>query len=251
VGPTIMADVVSLVGAAGASLVGMAKLRYMATRADHDDVMEQARLRAGGPRGGGGGSGGGGGGRLHALSRPAGEGGAARGRSVRAGTGGRGVNVRVTRGDRNAGRYARERKVGDEYDDDLEMGFGYGYGDEGRAAAAAASAAASSPAAAAAVAAAAVVPLPRGIPANNGMHASPVAKSPSSWHAPVLDEKGRPTTDVECVICLECITRGGEGTGPQTTALACGHVFHSTCIEQWLASKAECPVCRNPQQQPT
>ena len=42
----------------------------------------------------------------------------------------------------------------------------------------------------------------------------------------------------ECVICLEAIET------PFT--LSCSHVFHKSCLEQWIHYTPVCPVCRDP-----
>lgn len=49
-------------------------------------------------------------------------------------------------------------------------------------------------------------------------------------------------TEDSCIVCMDTI---GEGEGHE---LACGHVFHTTCILNWARSDSEaharCPVCR-------
>ena len=47
---------------------------------------------------------------------------------------------------------------------------------------------------------------------------------------------------LECSICLEDLCSDGQ----ERTALPCAHVFHSTCIGQWLQRSHECPVCQTP-----
>lgn len=41
-------------------------------------------------------------------------------------------------------------------------------------------------------------------------------------------------------VCLESL-HGGDDL---KVAHACGHVFHLPCIDQWLAQRDFCPVCR-------
>lgn len=48
-------------------------------------------------------------------------------------------------------------------------------------------------------------------------------------------------TEGVCVVCQEEFKPGEEGT----TLRACGHTFHSECIEGWLLGcKRECPLCK-------
>jgi hypothetical protein len=52
--------------------------------------------------------------------------------------------------------------------------------------------------------------------------------------------------DTDCSICL---TRVGESIGQtvfmdRTCRLGCGHVFHRTCVENWVRDKGSCPNCR-------
>lgn len=44
----------------------------------------------------------------------------------------------------------------------------------------------------------------------------------------------------ECIVCMEAFeSRVGGKQVP------CGHVFHSTCIAQWLSDHNSCPLCRS------
>jgi len=48
-----------------------------------------------------------------------------------------------------------------------------------------------------------------------------------------------PTTEEECVICMEAIKRKSR------KELACSHAFHCQCLRRWFRSgKLNCPVCR-------
>eukprot|EP00178_Gracilaria_changii_P004967 TRINITY_DN1802_c0_g1_i1.p1 TRINITY_DN1802_c0_g1~~TRINITY_DN1802_c0_g1_i1.p1 ORF type:complete len:391 (+),score=56.14 TRINITY_DN1802_c0_g1_i1:432-1604(+) len=49
-----------------------------------------------------------------------------------------------------------------------------------------------------------------------------------------------PTTETNCVICLEPIT-----VGHRVRALPCNHLYHSQCIRVWLRRKNACPCCCN------
>jgi len=42
-----------------------------------------------------------------------------------------------------------------------------------------------------------------------------------------------------CVICLENFV-----LGEAATRLPCGHLFHESCVKQWLGNSNQCPTCR-------
>jgi hypothetical protein len=42
-----------------------------------------------------------------------------------------------------------------------------------------------------------------------------------------------------CCVCISDISKGEE-----TLLLPCGHMFHSSCIADWLSQNNTCPVCR-------
>ena len=42
-----------------------------------------------------------------------------------------------------------------------------------------------------------------------------------------------------CVICLEDFKNGDK-----TTVLPCIHLFHTSCIKNWLKSQNNCPICK-------
>ncbi|GFZ11005.1 RING/U-box superfamily protein [Actinidia rufa] len=44
----------------------------------------------------------------------------------------------------------------------------------------------------------------------------------------------------ECPVCLTAFVDGEV----IRKVIACGHLFHTTCIEMWLTSHSNCPVCR-------
>jgi hypothetical protein len=55
-------------------------------------------------------------------------------------------------------------------------------------------------------------------------------------------EKKTPSDDADaprCAVCLESFSRGD-----WVSRLPCTHQYHRTCIERWLSSHVECPVCR-------
>jgi len=90
----------------------------------------------------------------------------------------------------------------------------------------------------------------------------------SSYHSELVDEQARVVYDLEfnqelveehrvvndlesnqddddsthdiCAICQEEIKIGELHKRP----LRCEHCFHAPCIDQWLSTRAACPVCR-------
>lgn len=46
-----------------------------------------------------------------------------------------------------------------------------------------------------------------------------------------------PEEEAQCTICLEQVLNNAR-------ALACGHLFHSNCIQRWVATHHNCPICR-------
>lgn len=61
----------------------------------------------------------------------------------------------------------------------------------------------------------------------------------------VFSEVKRGIEQGECVVCL------GELEDEETVRLLpnCNHAFHVSCIDQWFAAHANCPMCRSPLQQ--
>ena len=45
----------------------------------------------------------------------------------------------------------------------------------------------------------------------------------------------------ECAICLLDVIQ----LASSTRSLQCGHVFHKTCIEKWIQTRSNCPLCRS------
>ena len=43
----------------------------------------------------------------------------------------------------------------------------------------------------------------------------------------------------KCVICLDVMN------GSQICTLACGHMFHTTCLAKWFFVNQACPLCRS------
>ncbi|TKY56499.1 RING-H2 finger protein ATL63 [Spatholobus suberectus] len=50
------------------------------------------------------------------------------------------------------------------------------------------------------------------------------------------------TEELGCVICLSVIEEGEIGR----SLPKCGHAFHVECIDMWLSSHCNCPICRAP-----
>ena len=61
-------------------------------------------------------------------------------------------------------------------------------------------------------------------------------------HSSSSSSNGEP----ECTICMTPLsqTPEGEDVTPGTRILACGHAFHTHCIETWLLRSNFCPLCR-------
>jgi len=74
----------------------------------------------------------------------------------------------------------------------------------------------------------------------------------SSYHSELVDEQARVVYDFEsnhddddsthdmCAICQEEIKFDELHKRP----LRCEHCFHAPCIDEWLSTRAVCPVCR-------
>ena len=54
-----------------------------------------------------------------------------------------------------------------------------------------------------------------------------------------VEEENKIPDELKCVICLETFK-----VGDKFTALPCLHLFHFECIENYLKTKMECPVCK-------
>jgi hypothetical protein len=49
---------------------------------------------------------------------------------------------------------------------------------------------------------------------------------------------------VLCAICLQRLDNNLVVLHNDTTGKICGHVFHESCIREWLNKKGSCPLCR-------
>ena len=63
-------------------------------------------------------------------------------------------------------------------------------------------------------------------------------KDVGSKKNPIDEEMGRKNT-IECTICF-CQLHDGDRVGE----LCCNHVFHVSCLKQWLKRKNVCPLCQ-------
>ncbi len=69
---------------------------------------------------------------------------------------------------------------------------------------------------------------------------SPSLRTPSSFISRLESWECSSASEVEsCSICLADYERGDRLTG-----LPCAHVFHSSCVEKWLARAITCPLCK-------
>ena len=56
------------------------------------------------------------------------------------------------------------------------------------------------------------------------------------------EEDSSDATEHECPICMLAFEAGDEVC--ESNNLQCSHVFHRTCMKQWLEKHEECPMCR-------
>jgi len=52
----------------------------------------------------------------------------------------------------------------------------------------------------------------------------------------------------DCAICLQALANLSveEAATTGLLRLPCGHTFHGTCADHWLAARSTCPMCRQP-----
>ena len=55
-----------------------------------------------------------------------------------------------------------------------------------------------------------------------------------------FNEKFKNEEEIKCAICLETIS-----IGDKISYLPCIHLFHSSCIKNWVRIKNKCPICNN------
>lgn len=51
-------------------------------------------------------------------------------------------------------------------------------------------------------------------------------------------------SEPSCAICLEDIIAAPSRDRQKEKRLLCGHLFHETCIGEWLERSDTCPLCR-------
>ncbi|KAJ4717818.1 RING-H2 finger protein [Melia azedarach] len=69
---------------------------------------------------------------------------------------------------------------------------------------------------------------------------SPYSVSRFKYVKGIENPEGGPGS--ECVVCLS----GFEDGESVSLLRSCKHSYHSSCIETWLYSHSDCPVCRSP-----
>lgn len=52
--------------------------------------------------------------------------------------------------------------------------------------------------------------------------------------------KGLPAEHKSCTICLDDFK-----AGDLQRTLPCFHRFHKSCVDRWLATQGECPICKH------
>eukprot|EP00547_Thalassionema_nitzschioides_P005405 CAMPEP_0194201994 /NCGR_PEP_ID=MMETSP0156-20130528/2131_1 /TAXON_ID=33649 /ORGANISM="Thalassionema nitzschioides, Strain L26-B" /LENGTH=334 /DNA_ID=CAMNT_0038927351 /DNA_START=22 /DNA_END=1022 /DNA_ORIENTATION=- len=78
--------------------------------------------------------------------------------------------------------------------------------------------------------------------ASEGAKAPPPASKRAVLQLPTITvavEDLQDESNRTCCICLEIHCPGG-----RVKRLPCAHIFHQTCIRQWLGNTCTCPVCR-------
>lgn len=66
----------------------------------------------------------------------------------------------------------------------------------------------------------------------------PVAVVPTRDQITAATENHVGVTDQTCAICQDAVTCA-------TRIRACGHCFHSQCIQEWFSMNTRCPICRH------
>jgi hypothetical protein len=82
-------------------------------------------------------------------------------------------------------------------------------------------------------------PQPRRQPSTNKKYGVPPASLDAMNKLVQFRLRGIDEDDEECLICAETYE-----IGCVVTPLPCGHLYHSTCVTDWLCRQCTCPVCR-------
>ncbi|KAJ7964222.1 RING-H2 finger protein [Quillaja saponaria] len=75
-----------------------------------------------------------------------------------------------------------------------------------------------------------------------GLDSNTIASIPVFIYESVAEEDDDENELLECVICLSAFEEGEIGRNLPK----CGHAFHVECIDMWLHSHSNCPICRAP-----
>lgn len=69
----------------------------------------------------------------------------------------------------------------------------------------------------------------------------------------IFPDKQIALLETECPICMTEVNKKGESMrlAQNLSILSCGHCFHNSCINKWIAKereskKAPCPICMGP-----
>jgi hypothetical protein len=82
-------------------------------------------------------------------------------------------------------------------------------------------------------------PAPPRQPSNDKKDGVPPASLDAMNKLVPLRLRGIDEDNQECLICAEAYE-----IGCVVTPLPCGHLYHSTCVTDWLCRQCTCPVCR-------
>eukprot|EP00469_Lotharella_globosa_P018827 CAMPEP_0167813476 /NCGR_PEP_ID=MMETSP0112_2-20121227/1876_1 /TAXON_ID=91324 /ORGANISM="Lotharella globosa, Strain CCCM811" /LENGTH=139 /DNA_ID=CAMNT_0007712565 /DNA_START=580 /DNA_END=1000 /DNA_ORIENTATION=- len=81
--------------------------------------------------------------------------------------------------------------------------------------------------------------LDEGLHASEGLVQQQIDRFPKSTYK-ATDSKGKKAPPT-CSVCLETLVNGDE-----LRTIPCMHSFHVHCIDTWLRTKPNCPVCMYP-----
>ncbi|CAI9759077.1 unnamed protein product [Fraxinus pennsylvanica] len=75
---------------------------------------------------------------------------------------------------------------------------------------------------------------------------TPIFHKPKKAVVPSFKYQKNEADDSECVVCLSVFEEGEE----IKQLPLCNHCFHAPCIDMWLYSHVDCPLCRSPVEPP-